>query len=98
MGNPVSRSVLFLSFRWASPVRCPANEFALGRFQSNAGLIKVIERETALAATADSSAAIFLRVVAGMALALALHPLSDLQLVCKLQHVSSFGRRGHCRP
>jgi hypothetical protein len=48
--------------------------------------VEVVERETGGTAAANTGAAIFLWVVAGMAAALGLDPLSKLQLVSELQH------------
>ena len=58
-----------------------ANKLALCGVKGDAGLVQVVKRETGRAAATDTGAAIFHGVVAGMATALGLDPLGELQLV-----------------
>jgi hypothetical protein len=70
-----------------------AYELALCGIERDAGLMKVVQRETGGAAATDTGAAIFLGVVAGMTAALGFDPLSELQLVSELQHGLLRGER-----
>src|SRR5258707_6928392 len=62
-----------------------ANKLALCGVEGDAGLVQVVERETGRAAATDTGAAIFHGVVAGVAAALGLDPLGQLQLLSELQ-------------
>jgi hypothetical protein len=79
-GFPLAR------FALTRPRPGSANKLALCGVEGDAGLVQVVEREAGRAAATDTGAAIFHGVVAGMAAALALDPLGELQLVGELQH------------
>jgi hypothetical protein len=65
-------------FPSSCPWPCTAHELALCCIERNTSLMKIVERETGRAAATNAGAAIFLGVVAGMAAALGLDPLTQL--------------------
>jgi hypothetical protein len=78
--------MLLTLLTWPRPGRSSADELPLSCVERNASLVEVVERETSGATATDADATIFFGVVAGMAAALRLHALSELQLVSELQH------------